>query len=630
MKFIIQIYLITFLLFQIGCSPTKQKEQVSNEVFKQFILAKDNLRQKKYQGALDILALLKDEEISEREKAEKYNLMGIIAFQRNQFEISKNYFIKALSIESSDKAFMGQLSLNVASAEYKQSLYEESFKRCLEIDRSLLKQQDQTKLFLLLHANGVGLKQIEKQYYAMVLLNSFALNKEEFAVGKYVKNLQQVSMSLSSEQKLSELAKLKEKKYYVVSHEVKNIIDDYNQKGMTAEAAKLASWIDDSSKSVVDSIEEDVPSIWERKKIGVILPLSGDKASFARSILMGLSLANELTGKGYQFIIRDSQDTPAVAVTQVRDLVYNEHVSLIIGGLFTTTSQHEFRMCSKLSTAFISLAPVYLPREFKQHLLFEISGSIESQVNALMNDEVKKKLGSRFALFYPEDQNGQAYLEEFWNVASKKGFELVTLAGYPKNLADYRDFIKDMFGLKFSRERSEEYALWYDIRLAQFKSNIKRAQILNPRHDFDWMFISANPLEVVQIIPSFKYLEVEKLPFVGGPQWRSSQLVRNNEILGNLDFVDSVESQKDARLQQAFKEKYNTQPKYVESMAFDAMWLANNIIENSKSSSRFNFKGSLTDLKSVKSFLSDWVKEDGIWMKQMELNQITSSGIGRL
>jgi hypothetical protein len=314
----------------------------------------------------------------------------------------------------------------------------------------------------------------------------------------------------------------------------------------------------------------------------------------------------------------------------IRDLVVNENVSLIIGGLFSTTAQHEYRMSSKLSTAFISLAPVYLPREFKQNLLFEIAGSVESQVNALLKDETKKKFGTKFAVFYSEDQNGQAYLEEFWSKAPQKGFDLTTLASYPKNLADYREFIKDIFGLKFPRERAEEYAIWYDIRLAQFKTNIKRAQILSPQFDFDWIFITANPLEVVQIIPSFKYIEVEKLPFVGGPQWRSSHLVKNNEVLGNLVFVDSVESQKDAKFQQAFKEKYLTLPKYVESMTFDAMWLAHQLLDTSKSGTRFSFKGSLIDLKSAKSYLSEWYKEDGIWMKSMDLNQISSSGIGRL
>ncbi len=627
--YFVVLYGIALLIIS-SCSPSKKREQISSEVGKHFLHAKENLRQKKYQEALDVLALLKDEELSNRENAEKYNLTGIIAFQRNQYQNSKNSFIKAQTFDVEDQSFEGQLSLNVASAEYKLSQYEESFKRCLEIDVVQLKQQDQIKLYLLMHANGAGLMQLEKQYYAMLLLNSYATSEEEFAVSKYAKNLSQVSLSLTAEQKIVELAKLKDKNYYIVNREVRDIIDNYHKKGMTEQAEKLSSWIEKDAKNETDIITEDVPSQWERKKIGLILPLTGDKSLFAKSVLMGLSLANELTGKNYQFIVRDSQDTPAIASNQVRDLVLNEHVSLIVGGLFSSTSQHEFRMSSKLSTAFVSLAPVYLPREYKQNMLFEVAGSVESQVYALMKENTKKKLGSRFALFYSEDQNGQAYLEEFWSMASKYGFELVTLSGYPKNLADYRDYVKDMFGLKFSRERAEEYALWYDNRLAQFKDDIKRAQILSPRVDFDWMFITANPLEVVQIIPSFRYLEVNRLPFVGGPQWRSSHLVKNNETLGDLVFIDSVESQKDARLQQAFKEKYKYQPKYVESLAFDAMWLAHNIIDGSKASTRYSFKGSLMSLKSTKSFLSEWIKEDGIWMKLMELNQITSSGIGNL
>lgn len=632
MRFSTQNVFSSFLLaiLIVACSPTVKKEQISQQAQKQFIISKENLKTKKYKEAEDALYFLNDVELSEREKIEKYNLLGIINFQRNQFHVSKTHFLKALTFNFDDSQFREQIDLNLASADYKLGLLDESYKRAMEINARELKQSDQAKLYLLLYAIGQGQKLVEKQYYALLLLNSQATNEEEFSVGKYAKNLNQLSITLTPELKIKELTKLKDKNYYVVIREVKNIIEEFKSKGLEEEASKLTSWVEGSIQVNPEVAEEDVPSQWERKKIGLLLPLTGEKASYARSVLMALSLANELTGKNYQFIVRDSQDTPSIAVNQIRDLVVNEHVSIMIGGLFSTTAQHEYRMSAKLSTAFISLAPVYLPRQFKENLLFEVAGSVESQVYSLLKDENKKKLGSKFALFYSDDQNGQAYLEEFWEKSKSKGFTMVTQSSYPKNLADYREYIKDFFGLKFPRERAEEYSLWYDIRLAQFKTNIKRAQILSPQKDFDWIFITANPLEVVQIIPSFKYIEVDRLPFVGGPQWRSSHLVKNNEVLGNLIFVDNVESQKDAKFQQAYKEKYLSMPKYVESLSFDAMWLAHQLVDGNRSSTRFGFKGSLMDMKSTKSYFSEWFKEDGIWMKSMDLNQITSSGIGRL
>lgn len=627
LKFLLSLF---FILFIWSCSPTAKKEQVSQQVHKQFLISKEHLKQKKFKEAEDALFFLKDDELSEREKIEKFNLLGIINFQRNQFHIAKTHFEKALSFNFDDTQLREQVDLNLASSDYKLGLLEESYKRSMEIDAKELKASDQIKLYLLLYAIGQSQKLVEKQYYALLLLNSQPVSEEEYAVAKYAKNLNQLSLTLTPELKIKELTKLKEKNYYVVVREVKNIIDEYKRKGQEEEAEKLASWVETSAQINPEVAEENVPSQWERKKIGVVLPLTGEKSNYAKSVLTALSLANELSGKNYQFVVRDSQDTPSIAVNQIRDLVLNEYVSIIIGGLFPTTAQHEYRISSKLSTAFISLAPVYLPRQFKENLLFEVAGSVESQVHALLKEETKKKLGSKFALFYADDQNGHAYLEEFWDKSKSKGFTMVTQSSYPKNLADYREYIKDFFGLKFPRERAEEYGVWYDIRLAQFKSNIKRAQILSPQFDFDWIFITANPLEVVQIIPSFKYIEVERLPFVGGPQWRSSHLVKNNEVLGNLIFVDNVESQRDAKFQQAYKEKFINPPRYVESLSFDAMWLAHQLLDSNKSSSRFSFKGSLIDLRSTRGYLSEWFKEDGIWMKSMDLNQITSSGIGRL
>jgi ABC-type branched-subunit amino acid transport system substrate-binding protein len=276
---------------------------------------------------------------------------------------------------------------------------------------------------------------------------------------------------------------------------------------------------------------------------------------------------------------------------------------------------------------FISLAPLVVDSSKKDKLLVEMSGSLTSQVMGLLSTAAKNKLGKRLALFYPDDAMGNLLKEEFWKYASPLGFTIVNQASFPKTVSDYRDYAKDLLGLKFVRERGEEYVLWSEIRHAISKDALKRSAILPPKIDFDWLYIPATPLEVMQIIPAFKYLEVDKLKFVGGPQWRSSHLVKNHAILGDLYFIDRPEVDKDLRLQQAFRDKYNDNPKFVESLAYDAVWVVSQVMASGKFSTRSSLKSSIEEMKSLNGFVSNFVSTNGLWGKEMSVNKISEEGM---
>jgi nuclear transport factor 2 (NTF2) superfamily protein len=69
-------------------------------------------------------------------------------------------------------------------------------------------------------------------------------------------------------------------------------------------------------------------------------------------------------------------------------------------------------------------------------------------------------------------------VNEVWRKAKAKKIELTSIHSYEKNITDYRDSVEKLLGLKFKREREEEYTLWKDIYTLQGKRTVRRVQTL--------------------------------------------------------------------------------------------------------------------------------------------------------
>ena len=80
-------------------------------------------------------------------------------------------------------------------------------------------------------------------------------------------------------------------------------------------------------------------------KIGLVTALSGQSARAGEAITRGISIAiDELNaaggvlGRKFVLVSRDDEATPAKGVTAARELVFNEKVAVLFGGLDTPVS----------------------------------------------------------------------------------------------------------------------------------------------------------------------------------------------------------------------------------------------------------------------------------------------------
>jgi ABC-type branched-subunit amino acid transport system substrate-binding protein len=369
--------------------------------------------------------------------------------------------------------------------------------------------------------------------------------------------------------------------------------------------------------------------------IGVVLPLSGERKSLGERAVNGLDLALEEFSQNpltkYKLEIKDTQSNAVTAVSGVKDLIEQNNVAAVIGGLTPATATKEYLEAKKHGVLFISLSPIYLPKEEKNHLLVEISGSIESQVNQIFSQKMLNKLGTRPAIIYPKNELGEAYANEFWRRAKLLNLEVTGVVSYDKNANDFRDPVKNILGIKFSRERDEEVALVNEISNLEKNKNIKRLQNLQPQIDFDWVFVPALPKDVVQLLPNFNFYDAFNMSYVGVPSWRSELMNNEGYRYGNVYFVDETTGTAETAFSQNFYKKYNRQPKIVETIAYDAIKILASIqvpvASEGQSVNRQNLENALEKKEILQGESGNWKLNDDIWIKELSGFKIKRDGV---
>ncbi|MBP9675094.1 MAG: ABC transporter substrate-binding protein, partial [Bacteriovoracaceae bacterium] len=357
------------------------------------------------------------------------------------------------------------------------------------------------------------------------------------------------------------------------------------------------------------------------KAIGVILPLTGDKASFSTRAMQGIQLAlKKYWGENTpEIFFKDSQATAGLGVQAVKELIFKDKVSVVIGGLFPEEAKEEYLEAKKYGTLFISLAPIYLPFREKDHLLIEIPGSVESQMRAFFSEKSLAYFGKKGAIFYPKDIMGEAFAETFWHYAQEKNVKLTAIGSFAKATTDYRPSIEKMLGLTLPREREDEYKILQEIYSLDSQKKVNRTNILPPVLDFDWVFIPALPNEALQIIPTFGFLDATGIKFVGIPSWRGRDMEIKNHKMGQVFLVGNDSNAEELKFQQDFIAEFKSTAKIIESLSFESFSMVYDIFSKTNIQNRDVLSQTLLQVPTLTGLTSTWRLVEGLWLKEMEI-----------
>lgn len=169
--------------------------------------------------------------------------------------------------------------------------------------------------------------------------------------------------------------------------------------------------------------------------VGVVLSTTGPAASLGIPEKNSLEFAPKtISGQNVKYIVYDDATDTTTAVQNVKRLISESNVDLIIGPSTTPTTMTVVNVASEANTPMISLAsasPIVKPIE-KRKWIFKVPADDEITASVMANHMAKKGVKS-VAIIATDDPYGEANTVAFKHFADKKGIKTTTVEKYKKN-----------------------------------------------------------------------------------------------------------------------------------------------------------------------------------------------------
>jgi len=330
-----------------------------------------------------------------------------------------------------------------------------------------------------------------------------------------------------------------------------------------------------------------------RKKIGLLIPLTGKYEAFGKKVQHAVELAfqhsNDPQAKEYELVAEDGGETAATQMQALQKLVETDQVVAIIGPVISKGIQELATKSAFYQVPLISLAQVQGP--LASHLFF-CSVSTKDQVSQTVHYAMTNKGYTKFAVVAPSNKPGEEMAQTFKDEVISKNGEVVHLEYYDPNITDFRGAVDKVLSLSHPEKRVEEQK---ELAAKRKELNITRkttrtAQYFNlpPIVDFDAVFIADEAKTAGQIIPTFTYRDAKNLKYIGITSWNSSQLVqRAQDQVDDAIFpvaFNTIEATNDTKaFYDLYTSTYNTTPGELDALAFDAASLILKGLKNAPS-----------------------------------------------
>ena len=636
-------YLVILVLFFSACSGItilNEKDYYSPEFLKKLssiqIIYKDGDKQL----ALNKINAIDDSTISRDEQAKKYNFKGVLLFSLGDIDKAIESFEKSHKLVGQDVYLKADVALNLASSYYKIEKYENTNRFLNSVDVRYLKAKEKENfhrlVFTLALQSGDHLKVVNSLMNLVQGVQTF----KDFENFKYKEILIDNFKKLSVSERVDILYNYNEENRVAVAYLARIEALGRFYLGDRDGAGDVVSWMGSKFSDIEDvrlfvedyKFRSDNFSKISTNDIGVVVPMSGKFARYGEKVMAGVNtaLGRSANSSGFNIHVKDNQNNALLAKNKIQELVLKNHVSVIIGGLFPSLAKAEYLEARKYGVMYIALSQVYLPRSEKSHLLLEVQGSVESQVESMTKPNVLDKFGRRVAILYPESDAGKSYMSEMWSLFSLNKLELTNIYSFTPGIEDYREHVKAILGLKYPREREEEYKIWKEIKDAN-KSNVRVVNVLPPVVDFDWVFLPTLPTEAIQILPTFSFFDAKNISFIGGPSWINNNLKREKRNLGGKLYLignDTADIKTD--FIQLYKEKNETMPQLVDTLSYEGMSLALSILDKQNYAKREDMAQHILSIKNLDGITSKWNLTEGIWLKEMDIMTIQSRGFSKI
>ncbi|MEM9215417.1 MAG: ABC transporter substrate-binding protein [Cyanobacteria bacterium P01_F01_bin.150] len=196
-----------------------------------------------------------------------------------------------------------------------------------------------------------------------------------------------------------------------------------------------------SEPSAVDSApESDASAVadatGEPVKLGLVAAITGPSALSGESITRGLEVAIDeinanggvMGGRPLELVIRDDESTPAKGVAAARELIEQEDVAVVFGGLDSPVSLAMLEVIHELETPYMGVwaaATGITRNDYEPNYAFRVSANDNIVDNFLMRYANQEKNASKVGLVLINNPWGESNQKGFEEWASEYSVEIV-------------------------------------------------------------------------------------------------------------------------------------------------------------------------------------------------------------
>lgn len=330
-----------------------------------------------------------------------------------------------------------------------------------------------------------------------------------------------------------------------------------------------------------------------RKKIGLLIPLSGKYENFGKKVQRSVELAfqhsNDSRAKDYELVAEDSGENAESQVKALQKLVEEHKVIAVIGPVISKGIELLANKAVYYQVPLISLAQVQSPQA--SHLFF-CSVSAKDQISQTVSHAMGTKGYSKFAIIAPSNKPGEEMAQLFKSEVLANSGEVLHLEYYDPNVTDFRAPVDRILSLDHPEKRSDELKELAKKRkdLNITRKTTRTAQYFNlpPIVDFDAVFIADEAKTAGQIIPTFTYRDAKNLKYIGISSWNSSQLIQRaqdqaEDAIFPVAFNTINASSNTKSFYDLYTSNYNATPGELDAIAFDAASLLIETMKNAPS-----------------------------------------------
>ena len=374
-------------------------------------------------------------------------------------------------------------------------------------------------------------------------------------------------------------------------------------------------------KKASDMLKMVKKNIFSKHTLGCLLPLSGKYAVLGNRALSGVQLALDDLSKKYstefKVVFFDTKGDPQRAVEGVKYL----HQQNAIGILGPLAARYEVSQeAERLKIPMIALTQ---KQDFplQGDYLFTNFITPEMQVQALGKYLFSELGNTRAVILYPDEKYGNRYMKLFRSIAEKYKINILASKAYDGSLVDFSEVIMDLKKeLKFLYLRQEERFLTANDgeKDVQLREGLEPADIYSEESgeeeiektgkteepeeiiiDCQVIFIPDSPSRLNLILPQLAYNDIGAAYLAGTNLWHDQDLLEGSKgyhrvaVIPDGFFAKSTLYPETKEFVNKYKSTFNTEPKFIEAIAYDTAKILLTTAMDDKITSREDLKNTL-------------------------------------